>query len=199
MLVCDASAEQGLNLQAADRLVMLDLPLDAGRIEQRIGRADRYGDRGEVHVVPLMTGDREALRDRWIRLLAEGYRIFERSTAAMQITVAELQQEVRQALLSDGARSLERLTPTIVARLEAADRELTKTDVLDARTVSEEGASMARAVAVIDEDSSRIEEVSDRMLARRLHLNRRRHEPAGVAPGSMLRDTSSGPSTSTAG
>lgn len=181
VLVGDSWAEQGLNLQAADRLVMLDLPLDAGRIEQRIGRADRYGERPEVHVVPLVTGDPEALRDRWIQLLTEGYGVFDRSTAAVQITIAELQDEVNRALLVDGARSFERLSPTVVARLEAADRELTKMDVVDARTISEEGAAMARAVAAMDSDADRLEETSDRMLARRLHLNRRRHKPAGVS------------------
>ena len=44
VLVCDASAEEGRNLQCATELIHLDLPLSVNRLEQRIGRADRYNE-----------------------------------------------------------------------------------------------------------------------------------------------------------
>jgi ATP-dependent helicase HepA len=44
VLVCDAMAEEGLNLQGGEKIVIhFDLPLSPNRIEQRLGRADRYG------------------------------------------------------------------------------------------------------------------------------------------------------------
>ena len=42
ILVVDASAEEGANLQIADTLIHLDLPWESFRIEQRIGRCDRH-------------------------------------------------------------------------------------------------------------------------------------------------------------
>jgi ATP-dependent helicase HepA len=41
VLVCDRSAEEGLNLQFAHALLHLDLPFLSTRLEQRIGRVDR--------------------------------------------------------------------------------------------------------------------------------------------------------------
>ena len=43
ILLCDPRGEEGLNLQFAHGIVHLDLPLNPERIEQRIGRLDRYG------------------------------------------------------------------------------------------------------------------------------------------------------------
>ena len=42
VLVCDSSAEEGINLQTASVIVHLDLPWEAFRVEQRIGRSDRF-------------------------------------------------------------------------------------------------------------------------------------------------------------
>ena len=44
ILVADSSAEDGLNLQDADAVVHARLPWSPNRLEQRIGRVDRYGD-----------------------------------------------------------------------------------------------------------------------------------------------------------
>ncbi len=44
VLVCDRSAEEGLNLQGGRiALVHYDMPMSPNRIEQRLGRVDRYG------------------------------------------------------------------------------------------------------------------------------------------------------------
>lgn len=45
----------GLNLQAADVVVNLDLPWNPARLEQRIARAHRIGSKGTVRVVLLVT------------------------------------------------------------------------------------------------------------------------------------------------
>src|SRR3982751_3392656 len=44
VLVCDKSAEEGVNLQGGRKAgAHFDLPLQPNRIEQRLGRVDRYG------------------------------------------------------------------------------------------------------------------------------------------------------------
>jgi superfamily II DNA or RNA helicase len=66
LLATDAAGE-GLNLQSASRLVVnLELPWNPMRLEQRIGRVDRIGQRRAVHACHLVareTGE-EAILDR---------------------------------------------------------------------------------------------------------------------------------------
>jgi superfamily II DNA or RNA helicase len=57
LLATDAAGE-GLNLQARGRLVInLELPWSPRRLEQRIGRVDRIGQRRTVHAVHLFARD----------------------------------------------------------------------------------------------------------------------------------------------
>jgi superfamily II DNA/RNA helicase len=57
----DAGAK-GLNLQFCDTLVNFDLPWNPQRIEQRIGRCHRYGQKHAVTVVNFLARDNEAQR-----------------------------------------------------------------------------------------------------------------------------------------
>ncbi|HTE55218.1 MAG TPA: SNF2-related protein [Kofleriaceae bacterium] len=53
---------KGLNLQFCDTLINYDLPWNPQRIEQRIGRCHRYGQRRDVVVVNFSSTDNEAQR-----------------------------------------------------------------------------------------------------------------------------------------
>ena len=77
LLATDAAGE-GLNLQGACRIVInLELPWNPMRLEQRIGRVDRIGQRRTVHAFHLVaagTGEErllEGLRDRIARAQTE--------------------------------------------------------------------------------------------------------------------------------
>lgn len=48
ILVCTDAASEGLNLQSASALINYDLPWNPSRVEQRIGRIDRIGQREKV-------------------------------------------------------------------------------------------------------------------------------------------------------
>ena len=62
LLATDAGGE-GLNLQRTCRLVVnLELPWNPMRLEQRIGRVDRIGQRRAVHVVHLIARDSDESR-----------------------------------------------------------------------------------------------------------------------------------------
>ena len=71
LLATDAAAE-GLNLHHACRTVVnLELPWNPMRLEQRIGRVDRIGQRRTVHAFHLVgadTGERELLADLRARI-----------------------------------------------------------------------------------------------------------------------------------
>jgi hypothetical protein len=62
LLATDAAGE-GLNLQSRCRVVVnLELPWNPMRLEQRIGRVDRIGQRRTVHAIHLIAGDTGEVR-----------------------------------------------------------------------------------------------------------------------------------------
>jgi len=48
VLVCSDAASEGLNLQAASAVVNVDMPWNPAKVEQRIGRVDRIGQKAKV-------------------------------------------------------------------------------------------------------------------------------------------------------
>jgi ATP-dependent helicase HepA len=69
ILVMDRRGEEGLNLNCADAIVHLDLPLSAARLEQRIGRLDRFGRRQSIirHRVLLPFDDADSPWTAWFK------------------------------------------------------------------------------------------------------------------------------------
>ncbi|MCX7821979.1 MAG: helicase-related protein [Syntrophobacterales bacterium] len=48
VLVCSDAASEGLNLQAASAVMNVDMPWNPAKVEQRIGRVDRIGQKADV-------------------------------------------------------------------------------------------------------------------------------------------------------
>lgn len=75
MIATEAGAE-GINLQFCSLIVNYDLPWNPQRIEQRIGRCHRYGQKHDVVVVNFINRKNEADR-RVFQLLSEKFKLFE--------------------------------------------------------------------------------------------------------------------------
>ncbi|MDQ3045680.1 MAG: DEAD/DEAH box helicase, partial [Chloroflexota bacterium] len=75
MIATEAAAE-GINLQFCSLVVNYDLPWNPQRIEQRIGRCHRYGQKHDVVVVNFLNRENEA-DQRVYTLLAEKFKLFE--------------------------------------------------------------------------------------------------------------------------
>jgi adenine-specific DNA-methyltransferase len=75
MIATEAGAE-GINLQFCSLVVNYDLPWNPQRIEQRIGRCHRYGQKHDVVVVNFLNRKNEADR-RVFELLSEKFQLFE--------------------------------------------------------------------------------------------------------------------------
>ncbi len=68
ILICSEIGGEGRNFQFAHDLVLVELPFDPERLEQRIGRLDRIGQKGPVRIhVPFIRGTREEVLARWYR------------------------------------------------------------------------------------------------------------------------------------
>jgi len=75
MIATEAGAE-GINLQFCSLVINYDLPWNPQRIEQRIGRCHRYGQRFDVVVVNFVDRSNEADR-RVYELLEQKFRLFD--------------------------------------------------------------------------------------------------------------------------
>jgi ERCC4-related helicase len=75
MIATEAAAE-GINLQFCSLIVNFDLPWNPQRIEQRIGRCHRYGQKFDVVVLNFLN-KKNAADQRVYQLLAEKFKLFD--------------------------------------------------------------------------------------------------------------------------
>jgi len=76
ILIATEAAAEGVNLQFCSLVVNYDLPWNPQRIEQRIGRCHRYGQKHDV-VVWNFLNKRNAADQRVYQLLAEKFKLFD--------------------------------------------------------------------------------------------------------------------------
>ena len=66
LLLCSEIGSEGRNFQFAHHLVLFDLPLNPGLVEQRIGRLDRIGQTETIRLhVPYLTGGADEAVAHW--------------------------------------------------------------------------------------------------------------------------------------
>lgn len=98
VLVATEAGAKGLNLQFCNCLVNYDLPWNPQRVEQRIGRVHRYGQKHDVVIVNFINQDNEG-EARVYELLKEKLQLFEglfgASDAILGQVVSTLQFERR--------------------------------------------------------------------------------------------------------
>ena len=124
-IVCDRDAEEGLNLQRVGATVVhYDLPLEATRIEQRIGRVDRIEASRHVKNVILTAGSR--FEREWLKCLVDGIRVFERSTAALQYMLVESASRLQTSFLENGASAIDLETTRLLDPKDGLEAELKK-------------------------------------------------------------------------
>lgn len=106
VLVCDHRAEEGLNLQGGEKVIVhYDLPWNPNRVEQRIGRADRYGSGQSVRSLVLCCED-DPIEVAWTRYLSDALRVFDRSIASLQYFLEETSKTLPVLLLTEGAEGI---------------------------------------------------------------------------------------------
>ncbi len=76
IMIATESGAEGVNLQFSSLVVNYDLPWNPQRIEQRIGRCHRYGQRFDVVVINFLNR-RNAADQRVFELLSEKFKLFD--------------------------------------------------------------------------------------------------------------------------
>lgn len=92
ILICSEIGSEGRNFQFARHLVLFGLPRDPELLEQRIGRLDRIGQTGTIHIhVPYGVDSRSELHARWLH---EGLDAFTRPLKGATALAAALLPEL---------------------------------------------------------------------------------------------------------
>ncbi len=76
ILIVTDSGSEGLNLQFCNTIINYDLPWNPQRIEQRIGRCHRYGQKHDVVVINLLNAENIADK-RVYEILSQKFELFE--------------------------------------------------------------------------------------------------------------------------
>jgi ATP-dependent helicase HepA len=106
-LICDRSAEEGRNLQTADLAIHFDLPISPNRLEQRIGRFDRFSERRNHQTQSKIFVEHESeFLSAYLKLMEDGVGVFMGSVATLQLPLADLESQVTTNLLVEGVNAL---------------------------------------------------------------------------------------------
>lgn len=154
VLVCDATAEEGINLQAADVIVHLDLPWRGFRLEQRVGRADRHVEAtvDPVESMVLSYGE-EPFSENWFAVAADAVGVFDHSISALQHVLSDLEDEIHWETMMSGPDALDHALDTMRPRIEAEIQRIAAHDSLDAVQSGEASRANGQLIA-LDRDSS---------------------------------------------
>jgi len=145
VLVGDYTLEEGRNLQEAEVLVNLDLPLDPNRLEQRIGRLDRFARRMQPAEVVVFTEPDSEWVMAHIRLLDEGIGVFRASVATLQRQLADVLESVVANLQHEGSSAFAVDLAALQARLQDERVEVDLLEELESVTVASDFDDVALA------------------------------------------------------
>lgn len=138
ILIATEAAAEGVNLQFCSIVVNFDLPWNPQRVEQRIGRCHRYGQKHDVVVLNFLNR-RNAADQRVFQLLSEKFRLFDgvfgasdeilgaiESGVDIERRIAQVYQECRDLEeIAQAFDALQReLEEQIRSRLDATRRSL---------------------------------------------------------------------------
>lgn len=131
ILVCDSNAEEGLNLQGGDTaMIHYDLPFSPNRIEQRIGRLDRFGVAHRVRSICL-EAERTQLQTSWTDCLDKSISVFSRSIACLQYVIEDQISAVSMEFFTDGTDAIRSMTNTLGGDTGLLATELKKVRLQD--------------------------------------------------------------------
>ena len=104
VLLCTDAAAEGLNFQFCGALVNYDMPWNPMRVEQRIGRIDRLGQRHpSIRIVNLHYED--TVETDVYRALRQRIQLFETVVGRLQPILAQLPRTIANAVLAKRAGS----------------------------------------------------------------------------------------------
>lgn len=136
VLVGDDTTEDGLNLQSADAVVHCRLPWSPNRLEQRLGRVDRYvgvdSSRAPAQQFVLSYLDgQDCFSGAWADLLVQGFAIFDGSVSTLQDAIDRQVTGLWSTAMDAGPRSLVTCVDDLRRELAEETRQIDGMDLLE--------------------------------------------------------------------
>ncbi|HZO68699.1 MAG TPA: protein DpdE [Kribbellaceae bacterium] len=155
VIVLDRGGEEGINLQVVEEVLHLDLPVNIARIEQRLGRFDRWAQRGSSAPAPVRSiafREESANLDLhlggWRRAMDDGLSVFGESSATLQYVLPDVERDFLADAIDQGLPY-------------ASERMAGRRDDLDAQRRRIEGQDLLDAI----EDRAEDQQLADSMRA----------------------------------
>ena len=101
VFIATEAGGEGINLQFANRLINYDLPWNPMRVEQRIGRIHRFGQKDNVHIYHFAI--KNTIEEHIVKLLYEKIHLFERMVGKLDkilevLNIDNLDNELSQLI-----------------------------------------------------------------------------------------------------
>ena len=158
VLLASEVAGEGLDFEHCHVVINYDLPWNPMRVEQRIGRCDRFGQTSpKVYIGNLASVG--TIEERILSRLYERLKIFERALGDLEVILGEemasFERDVFQRGLTDQQQEehLERITQTI------ENNEINREAITQSSVISLQGRQL------IDSDQDEIKEAETRFLS----------------------------------
>jgi SNF2 family DNA or RNA helicase len=90
VMVATEAGGEGINLQFCSNIINFDLPWNPMRVEQRIGRVHRLGQKKDVHIYNLST--QGTIEEHILHLLHEKINMFERVVGQLDVILERLEK-----------------------------------------------------------------------------------------------------------
>jgi ATP-dependent helicase HepA len=188
-LVVDMAAEEGLNLQAADRLVLMDLPFQPLRLEQRIGRLDRLDRTRPLRAIAILSvddsnDDRLAFDRAWYEVLVHGLGLFEDSIADVPFLLERQLDEMGRLAFERGPAALYDHAKVLKEKLEAERKEAEEQAVIDGTSIAGVRTSpWWKALDEVDAEEEELAQAFEGYVSRTLGLSLASDDGQRVALG----------------
>ncbi|MET9346282.1 protein DpdE [Streptomyces termitum] len=183
VLVADASAEEGRNFQFADLLVHVGLPTTANRLEQRIGRCDRWDAHRDGHTwrscQVVQQGDTCSFTAAWAQILTDGFSIFDKSVASLQHAVEAATETAWDLLFTQGPGAAAEAVTAVRQILQDETERVREQDALDSLEAPADERSVYGRMTAFEDQEVGFATLCDALFSSRGGPGNLQFEPAG--------------------
>ena len=121
ILLSTEAGGEGRNFQFCHILINYDLPWNPMRIEQRIGRLDRIGQKHPVTIINFSISG--TIEERVLAVVSDRIRVFQETIGGLDPILGEVEQDLKKVFLAskaEGELALARLDKQLEIRIHAA-------------------------------------------------------------------------------
>ncbi|MES0489140.1 MAG: SNF2-related protein [Leptospirales bacterium] len=161
ILICTEAGGEGRNLQVASALINYDLPWSPLKVEQRIGRIHRFGQKNDVYIINFATKD--TIAEKILEILEKKIQLFENAFGSSDILLGMTEDDssIEKSLqnLLDGRKSKKENDAELKTSLQAARDNLHKIENLISTEVLDFNMQAFQAVLETKESGFETEEI----------------------------------------